>query len=100
MSNSKVVGWNTVWAPNRPFAIDMAGFAVSLEMILNSNATFAERCDPSQGPETCFIEQFGINLCDLEPFGVNSVPKEVLVWHTKTKNYQPLRINSEHGYTY
>lgn len=34
VKNGKVVGWNTVWKTNRPFPIDMAGFAVNLTLLL------------------------------------------------------------------
>ena len=26
----RVTGWNSVWSPNRPFPVDMAGFAINL----------------------------------------------------------------------
>jgi hypothetical protein len=38
------------------------------------------------GPETCFLAQFGIPLEQMEPFGWNARPKDILVWHTKTSN--------------
>lgn len=34
VKNGKVVGWNTLWKTNRPFPIDMAGFAVNLTLLL------------------------------------------------------------------
>uniref|UniRef100_A0A914XC34 Galactosylgalactosylxylosylprotein 3-beta-glucuronosyltransferase n=1 Tax=Plectus sambesii TaxID=2011161 RepID=A0A914XC34_9BILA len=84
--DSRVVGWNSLWRPDRMFATDMAGFAISLDLVLNTNATFAASCDKRQlGPETCFIELLGVQRGDLEPFGVNDQPKEVLVWHTRTE---------------
>ena len=30
-----VVGWDVVWDPKRPFAMDMAGFAVNLGLFLS-----------------------------------------------------------------
>lgn len=41
VENGKVVRFHTGWQPNRPFPIDMAGFAVSLKLALaNPNAQF------------------------------------------------------------
>lgn len=41
VENGKVVRFHTGWRPNRPFPIDMAGFAVSLKLLLaNSEARF------------------------------------------------------------
>ena len=31
--NGKVTSWSTGWRPERPFAIDMAGFAINLKYI-------------------------------------------------------------------
>ncbi|VDM82910.1 unnamed protein product [Strongylus vulgaris] len=47
------------WLPSRPFAVDMAGFAVNLNEVLKK---------------------------DIEPFGYPNQGEdvEVLVWHTKT----------------
>lgn len=30
-ANGKVANWSTAWRPERPFAIDMAGFAINLK---------------------------------------------------------------------
>lgn len=41
VENGKVVRFHTGWRPNRPFPIDMAGFAVSLNLVLaNPEASF------------------------------------------------------------
>lgn len=37
-------------------------------------------------PESCFLTQFNISREKAEPFGYNDKPKEILVWHTKTRN--------------
>lgn len=34
--NRTIVAWDVVYAPGREFAIDMAGFAINLQSILNS----------------------------------------------------------------
>ena len=33
--NEVVVGWDVAWSPKRPFAIDMAGFAINYNHFLN-----------------------------------------------------------------
>ncbi|VDN06793.1 unnamed protein product [Thelazia callipaeda] len=83
--NGTVVGWNVVWHKKRKFATDMAGFAVSLDVILNSTAIFTKSCKRGLGaPETCFLEDLGLQILDLEPFGFDQKEREILVWHTKT----------------
>ena len=43
-SNGAVTGWHTAWHPERPFPLDMAGFAVNLaELVRNKRA----RIDPN-----------------------------------------------------
>ncbi|KAL3981492.1 Glycosyltransferase 43 family protein [Acanthocheilonema viteae] len=83
--NGTVVGWNVVWHKKRKFATDMAGFAVALDIVLNSTAVFGKSCNRGLGaPETCFLEDLGLQILDLEPFGFEEKEREILVWHTKT----------------
>uniref|UniRef100_A0AAF5RVW5 Galactosylgalactosylxylosylprotein 3-beta-glucuronosyltransferase n=1 Tax=Wuchereria bancrofti TaxID=6293 RepID=A0AAF5RVW5_WUCBA len=83
--NRTVVGWNVVWHKKRKFATDMAGFAVALDVVLNSTAVFGKSCSRGLGaPETCFLEDLGLQTHDLEPFGFDEEEREILVWHTKT----------------
>jgi hypothetical protein len=35
VENGKVVSWFTYWEPNRPFAMDMAGFAMNAELLFD-----------------------------------------------------------------
>ena len=35
VTNGKVTGWHTYWKPNRPFAMDMAGFAININLLLD-----------------------------------------------------------------
>lgn len=74
VKNSKVVGWHVTWNPSRKFAIDMAGFAVSADLIFKHNAHFGTECKQGGGaPETCFLESMKLRLTDLEPFGFEVV---------------------------
>lgn len=36
VTTGHVVGWNSQWRPERPFPIDMAGFAINLQHLLNN----------------------------------------------------------------
>ncbi|KAE9551005.1 hypothetical protein FO519_005791 [Halicephalobus sp. NKZ332] len=86
VKDSKVVGWHVSWNPTRKFAIDMAGFAVAVNLIFEHNAKFGTECKQGGGaPETCFLESMKLKLVDLEPFGFEAGKKrELLVWHTQT----------------
>ena len=65
MKDGKVIGWDTSFAPKRPFATDMAGFAVNLQVLLESkNASFHEKCKVSHY-ESCFLSQLGMKKEDL-----------------------------------
>ena len=61
----------------------MAGFGIHLDLVLRKKASFHRHCSRAY-PEDCFLRQFGIPLAKCQPFGHNSTPMEVLVWHTKT----------------
>ncbi|XP_058015923.1 galactosylgalactosylxylosylprotein 3-beta-glucuronosyltransferase 3 isoform X2 [Ahaetulla prasina] len=82
VENGKVVGFYTAWKPNRPFPIDMAGFAVALSLLLaNPEARFdllAER-----GYLESSLLQSLVSMEELEPKADNCT--KVLVWHTRTE---------------
>ncbi|MXQ80126.1 hypothetical protein E5288_WYG013725 [Bos mutus] len=83
VENGKVVGWYTGWRADRPFAIDMAGFAVSLQVILsNPKAVFKRRGSQPGMQESDFLRQI-TTVEELEPKANNCT--KVLVWHTRTE---------------
>ncbi|XP_063772855.1 galactosylgalactosylxylosylprotein 3-beta-glucuronosyltransferase 2 [Pseudophryne corroboree] len=83
VENGKVVGWYTGWRADRPFAIDMAGFAVSLQVILsNPKAVFKRRGSQPGMQESDFLKQI-TKVEELEPKANNCT--KVLVWHTRTE---------------
>ncbi|XP_043919835.1 galactosylgalactosylxylosylprotein 3-beta-glucuronosyltransferase 2 isoform X2 [Protopterus annectens] len=83
VENGKVVGWYTGWRADRPFAIDMAGFAVSLQVILsNPKAVFKRRGSQPGMQESDFLKQI-TTVDDLEPKASNCT--KVFVWHTRTE---------------
>lgn len=78
-------GYLTGWRPDRPFAMDMAGFAINLDLILlQPNAEF------SYAMEIGFQEsEFLAKLTtqeELEPLADNCT--KVYVWHTRTLSPQ------------
>ncbi|XP_059422176.1 galactosylgalactosylxylosylprotein 3-beta-glucuronosyltransferase 2 [Carassius carassius] len=83
VEKGKVVGWYTGWKADRPFAIDMAGFAVNLQVILsNPRALFKRRGAKPGMQESDFLKQI-TKVEDLEPKAKNCT--QVLVWHTRTE---------------
>ncbi|CAN9501547.1 unnamed protein product [Ophioblennius macclurei] len=82
-ASGKVSGWDVKYAKNRPFAIDMAGFAVSLQFLLSKpDVYFRVHGIPSGHQETKFLEDLA-TLSDLEPKADNCT--KVLVWHTRAQ---------------
>lgn len=83
VENGKVVGWYTGWRADRPFAVDMAGFAVSLQVILsNPKAAFKRRGSQPGMQESDFLKQI-TTVGELEPKANNCT--KILVWHTRTE---------------
>jgi galactosylgalactosylxylosylprotein 3-beta-glucuronosyltransferase 3 len=40
-ATNKVIGFNSAWKPDRPFPLDMAGFAINLKLLLEHEAWFS-----------------------------------------------------------
>uniref|UniRef100_A0A0N4ZFJ7 galactosylgalactosylxylosylprotein 3-beta-glucuronosyltransferase n=1 Tax=Parastrongyloides trichosuri TaxID=131310 RepID=A0A0N4ZFJ7_PARTI len=91
VKNGKVVGFQSYYAPNREFAMDMASFAISLDVFLSKpDVRFTnDRTKFRQSPEPIMLSGLGLKRNDLEPFGYSGKIKEVLVYHTKLKNPIP-----------
>ncbi|GAB1601372.1 galactosylgalactosylxylosylprotein 3-beta-glucuronosyltransferase 1-like [Argonauta hians] len=100
IKNGKVVGWFTHWKPGRPFAMDMAGFAINLERIfLYKTAQFTYNV-PRGYQESVLLQHLGVNMSDLEPKA--DLCTKVLVWHTQTmkpklKNEIEMAKKTGHG---
>ncbi|XP_057236810.1 galactosylgalactosylxylosylprotein 3-beta-glucuronosyltransferase 1-like [Malurus melanocephalus] len=92
----KVVGWKTVFDPNRPFAIDMAGFAISIKLILEKpHASFKLEGVKGGYQETSLLKDL-VTMDGLEPKAANCT--KVLVWHTRTE--RPTLVNEgKRGFT-
>lgn len=77
-----VIGFNSAWHPERPFPIDMAGFAIGTDLILrNPDAVFSY--DVQRGYQESEILRHITVLEDLMPLA--NYCREVLVWHTRTE---------------
>ncbi len=83
VKHGKVTGWFTYWLPERPFAMDMAGFSLNLQLLFDyRDARFS--FDVRRGElESALLGGFHLTLSDLEPKADNCT--KVLVWHTRTE---------------
>ncbi|XP_034539430.1 galactosylgalactosylxylosylprotein 3-beta-glucuronosyltransferase 1 [Notolabrus celidotus] len=92
----KVYGWKTVFDPHRPFAIDMAGFAVNLHLILSKPQAYFKLRGVKGGYQESSLLKELVTLSDLEPKAANCT--KVLVWHTRTE--KPVLVNEgKKGFT-
>ncbi|XP_076875394.1 galactosylgalactosylxylosylprotein 3-beta-glucuronosyltransferase 1 isoform X2 [Brachyhypopomus gauderio] len=80
----KVYGWQTKFAPDRPFATDMAGFAVNLQLILRKPRVYFKLKGVKGGHLESNLLKDLITLNELEPKAANCT--KVLVWHTRTES--------------
>ena len=81
--NEKVTGWFNVWGDWRPFRIDMAGFAINLNLILSKPLVrFSQQQRP--GMQESYILRQLVRINDLEP-KANSCT-DIYAWHTKTSD--------------
>ncbi|CAG7819880.1 unnamed protein product [Allacma fusca] len=90
VKDGKVVGFYDGWVANRKFPVDMAGFAVSVQLILE-NSKGKMPFTPGY-EEDRFLQNLGINLSQIEPKANNCT--QIYVWHTQTKkNKPPVKVN-------
>ncbi|KAL2737106.1 galactosylgalactosylxylosylprotein 3-beta-glucuronosyltransferase I [Vespula maculifrons] len=88
-ATNKVIGFNAAWKPDRPFPIDMAGFAINLKLLLeNSHAVFSY--DVQSGYQESEILRQIVTRDELEPLADSCT--KIYVWHTRT---EPPRLNVE-----
>ncbi|XP_062454832.1 galactosylgalactosylxylosylprotein 3-beta-glucuronosyltransferase 3 isoform X2 [Rhea pennata] len=82
VERGRVVGFHTAWKPERPFPLDMAGFAVALRLLLaRPGAHFDPRAE--RGYLESSLLQALVSVDELEPKADNCT--RVLVWHTRTE---------------
>ncbi|XP_043285583.1 galactosylgalactosylxylosylprotein 3-beta-glucuronosyltransferase I [Venturia canescens] len=88
-ATNKVTGFNAVWKPNRVFPVDMAGFAVHIDLIREKKDVWFSYETEGGYQETVFLEQLATRD-DLEPLA--DACTKVYVWHTRT---EPPLLNAE-----
>lgn len=75
----KVIRFHTGWRPSRPFPMDMAGFAISLKLVLaNPKACFDGEA-PMGFLESSFLQGL-VTMDELEPKADNCNKVCVCVW--------------------
>ncbi|XP_049805451.1 galactosylgalactosylxylosylprotein 3-beta-glucuronosyltransferase S [Schistocerca nitens] len=92
LRKGRVIGFFDSWPSKRKFPVDMAGFAVNVEFLLeHPNATMPYKAGYE---EDHFLRSLHLKLEDIEPKG-NSCT-QVLVWHTQTtkKSRSVIKIGS------
>lgn len=83
-----MVGFFDSWPSERQWPVDMAGFAVSLDYLLqHPKATMPY--DPGYEEEG-FLKSIALRMEDIEPLASNCT--EVLVWHTQTKKEKAAKL--------
>lgn len=81
----KVFGWKTVFDPRRPFAIDMAGFAVNLQLILSKPQAYFKLRGVKGGYQESSLLKELVTLSDLEPKAANC---------TKVRKWEHLHVSN------
>ncbi|ALC48389.1 GlcAT-I [Drosophila busckii] len=80
--DNKVIGFNAAWRPERPFPIDMAAFAISLDLFIKyPQAVFSY--EVQRGYQESEILRHLATRDQLQPLANNC--RDVLVWHTRTE---------------
>lgn len=83
--NGQVRGWLAGWKPDRPFAMDMAGFAVNLALLLRKAEVEFSIDAPRGFQESRFLEKL-VTREELEP-KADMCRKVNYVWSLKENNY-------------
>lgn len=77
-----VVGFSAMWRPERPFPVDMAGFAVSVDLLIaNPDAKFSY--DVERGYQETEILRHVTTMEKLQPLANRC--RSIYVWHTRTE---------------
>lgn len=98
VTESTVIGFNSQWFPDRPFPIDMAGFAIHGKLLTNANIEFDDNTRRGGLQESSILSQV-TRIEDLQPLADQCT--KVLVWHTQTKTPKltiPYNDNLEYFY--
>lgn len=90
LKDNIVIGFNSMWHPERPFPVDMAGFAISGDLFIKfPEAAFSFEVE--RGYQETEILRHVTTLSELQPLA--NMCREILVWHTRTET--PKIINEK-----
>ncbi|XP_008330477.1 galactosylgalactosylxylosylprotein 3-beta-glucuronosyltransferase 1-like [Cynoglossus semilaevis] len=89
----RVYGWKALYAPERPFCIDMAGFAVNLHLILSKPQANFQLYGVKTGYQESSLLTGLVTLDELEPKAANCT--KILAWHTRTEAPQMLKEDKD-----
>ncbi|XP_063699186.1 galactosylgalactosylxylosylprotein 3-beta-glucuronosyltransferase S [Culicoides brevitarsis] len=82
VKKGKIIGFFDSWPAKRLWPVDMAGFAINLDVLFqNPNATMPYKAGYEEDE---FLKSIDLKIENIEPKAKNCT--EVLVWHTQTKN--------------
>ena len=88
--NFQVIGFSDPWFAGRKFPVDMAGFAVNIELLKK----YRPKMPYLAGfEETLFLENMNVTFEDIEPRA--NYCTEILVWHTQTKCNGPIDLRRQ-----
>ena len=88
--NFQVIGFSDPWFAGRKFPVDMAGFAVNIELLKK----YRPKMPYLAGfEETLFHENMNVTFEDIEPRA--NYCTEILVWHTQTKCNGPIDLRRQ-----
>ncbi|XP_071521050.1 galactosylgalactosylxylosylprotein 3-beta-glucuronosyltransferase P-like [Panulirus ornatus] len=85
VKDGKVLGFYDGWIAKRKFPIDMAGFAVNVQYLLER--PLAAMPYKVGYEEDGFMKSLGIKASEIEPLAFNCT--KIWVWHTQTKKNEP-----------
>lgn len=89
LDGGEVIGFNAAWRPERPFPVDMAGFAISTDLLVDyPKAMFSY--EVQRGYQESEILRYLVTIRDLVPLAQDCT--QVLVWHTRT---EPTKLDAE-----
>lgn len=90
--DGKVIGFSDSWFESRKFPVDMAGFAVTTELIKRHRPKMAYKAGHE---EDLFLRALNVTFEDIEPLARDCT--EVLVWHTQTIKEKAPKVRVEVG---
>ena len=92
--NGTINGWHSISARDRPFPMDMAGFAMTVDAVIESKARFRSSMKPGHLESSFLIQVMKLkskrtgHLVNWEVqskmIGLGNGCRDVLVWHTKS----------------